>query len=303
MKKTITSLFLLVIHLAIFSQTPFNLKFNLKTGNLYQMKVINKQNIQTTYNGTPFTTEVNSNIFISYTLLSQDKEIMNIEFRFDTIYSKTITPAGTKITNSATPAKGKEYLERLLNRFSTGKIIAKISTSGKFIGFTNYKPFRDNFMLAMDSVPENKRMQIQKQADMLLKESSIQSMIEPVFAYLPDKAVSTGEKWETTVQQSSGGMTAMMFNTFTLNKVDNRLVYLTQETEIESVPSNDPNAAMSTDIKGKSTAELEIDKATGVILKSTAKSHSAGNMKIKNQGNEMTMPIVVDSQSEVKKVR
>ena len=88
MKKTITSLFLLAIHLALFTQTPFNLKFNLKTGNLYQMKVINKQNIQTTYNGTPFTTEVNSNIFISYILLSQDKEIMNIEFRFDTIYSK-----------------------------------------------------------------------------------------------------------------------------------------------------------------------------------------------------------------------
>ncbi len=303
MKKTIASALILVFCISLSAQLPVNLKFNFKTGVMNQMKISGKQNMQSTYNGTPFTTLVNTNLFISYTLIAMDKEIMKIEFKFDTIQSKTVAPMVTKETNSAVPARSKEYLERILNRFSAGKIIAKISTSGKFIGFENYRSFKDNILLAMDSVPDNKKDQIRKQADMLLKESSIQSMIEPLFAYLPDKPVNIGDKWETTVLQSSGGISSMMFNTFTLDKLDNNSVFLSQITEIESVPSNDPNAPMSSEINGKSTSELVIDKSTGAILKSSAKSHSEGTIIVKNQGNEIKMPIVIDSQSVIQKIK
>ena len=303
MKKAIASAIILLICFSASAQAPVNLKFKLKTGVMNQLKITSKQNVQTTYNGTPFTTKATTNIFISYTLLSQDKDIMSIEFKFDTIQSKTVAPMMTKETNSAIPAKSKEYLERMLNRFSSNKVIAKISTSGKFIGFVNYKPFRDNILQLLDSVPESKKEQIRKQSDVMLKESAIQSMIEPLFAYLPEKPVNPGDKWETTVQQSSGGISVALFNTFTLDKVEDGTVVLSQITETESIPSNEPNPAMSMDIKGKSTSKLVIDLMTGAILNSSATTHSEGNMKVKNQGNEMLMPMVIDSESEIKKIR
>jgi hypothetical protein len=303
MKKTMSLVLTLLIYLTASAQAPVNLRFNLRTGVLNQLRITNKQNVQTTYNGTPFITKATTYLFLSYTLLSQDKDIMSIEFKFDTIQSKTVAPMMTKETNSAIPAKSKEYLERMLNRFSANKIIAKISTSGKFIGFVNYKPFRDNILELLDSVPDNKKDQIRKQSDMILKESAVQSMIEPIFAYLPEKPVSPGDKWETTVQQSSGGISVMLFNTFTFDKLENGSVLLFQSTDNESIPSNEPNPAMSMDIKGKSTSKLVIELTTGAILNSSSKTHSEGNMKVKNQGNEMLMPLVIDSESEIRKIR
>ena len=52
-----------------------------------------------------------------------------------------------------------------MNRVSTYKLIAKISTSGKFIVFVNYKNFKDSVLMVMDSVPDTKKEQVQKQAN------------------------------------------------------------------------------------------------------------------------------------------
>ncbi len=303
MKNSVLAIAFIFICFSIFAQSNISLKFNLQKGKVNQLKSISKQNIQNTYNGTPYNSVVNTSSVVSFTLISQDNDQMKIEFLFDTIQSKTSSSMANKETNSAKPAKSKEYLERMLNKFSAEKIIAKISTSGKFIGFENYKAFRDKIMQVMDSVPDNKRDQIQKQADMLLKESSLRTMIEPLFAYLPENPVKQGDKWETTVSQSGGGMSAMMFNTFTLEGVENDQIQLSEKSELESIPSTEPNPMMSSDIKGTSTANMTIDKKTGLILKSSVKGHSEGIITIKNQGNEIKMPMVVDSQSEIIKVK
>ena len=70
------------------------------------------------------------------------------------------------------------------------------------------------------------------------------------------------------------------------------------KTEIESLPSTDPSAQMSQELKGSMTFEGTIDVATGLALKNTAKGRIEGTTTVKNNGNEMKMPIVVDSQSE-----
>lgn len=303
MKQLLASTLLLVSYLSLQAQDPVNLRFNLKKGFTNQMKSISKQNIQTSYNGTPFTTQVNSSAVISYTLLSQEKDVMRLEFRFDTILVKTVTPMMTKEINSAVPAKSKDYMERMLNRFSAGSIIAKISTAGKFIGFENYKTFRDNILQIMDSVPANKKDQLQKQFDTMVKESAVQSMIEPQFAYLPENPVKSGDQWETTIQQSSGGIPIAMFNTYTLNKAGQASVNVSLTSEVEALPSTDPLQTMTSDIKGKSTGTMEIDVATGQTIKSSTKTHAEGTMKIKNQGNEMSLPVTVDSESQIFSVK
>ena len=292
----------LVLSLSMFAQTPVSLKLNLEKGKLNRLKNISKQNIQGNYNGMPFTTEVNASSTISYTLLSQDKDMLLIEFKFDTIQSKTTSPMGNKETNSTKVAKKTEYFERIMNRFSTNSIIAKITSSGKFLGFENYKSFKNNVLLGMDSVPENKKDQIQKQVDMLLKESVVQSMIEPMFSYFPDKDVKKGDQWETSYSVAGGGLTGMMFNTLTLESSDQNNAQLNLKSELESLPAKAENVGMTIDVKGKSTGSYTIDIKTGTIIKGTDKKHYEGTMTAKNQGNEIKMPLVIEAQSETIKL-
>jgi hypothetical protein len=261
------------------------------------MKTISNQNIVSTFNGASFTTVVKSSSSVSFKLLSQTDDIMNIECRFDTLQSKSTSPMGNKESNSAIPAKKTEYLEQLLNRFSTNTIIAKITTSGKFIGFENYKSFKDNIMLGLDSVPETKKNQIEKQIEPIIKESAVQSIIEPYFAYLPEKEVKIGESWESSLAVNGGGMSGMIFNTLTLESVDNNSAQLKLVSELESMPV--PEAQMSFDIKGKSAGKLIIELKTGLILNCKEKKNYSGSMTVKNQGNVMNIPMVIDSESEI----
>lgn len=202
-----------------------------------------------------------------------------------------------KETNSANPA-GKEPLERIMNKMSTYKLIAKISTAGKFIDFVNYGKFKDSVMFVLDSIPAAKRDDARKQADGLLKESVVKSMVEPLFAYLPDKTVKVGDTWETSYFNVANTLSLILSNSYTLKSVDNNLATISGKTEMESMPSNDPSAQMSQELKGTSTFDGTIDLKTGLTLKGTAKGHFEGTTTVKNNGNEMKMPMQVDSQSE-----
>jgi len=302
MKNLLIAAFILFVTVGAFAQNPITLKFNLEKGKVNQIRNVSKQNIQNTYNGMEFKTDVNSSTTTSFTLLSQENDVMRLEFKFDTIQSKTNSPMKSFETNSTKIAKKTEYLEKALNRFSTYTIIAKISTSGKFLGFENYKTFRDNVLAVMDSVPELKKDQIQKQADTFIKESAIQTMIESLFAYLPENQVKKTDKWETSYSVVGGGVSGMVFNSYTLDNVTENNAQLSVSSELESVPSTD-NPNMSIDIKGKSTGNMTIDLKTALVITSQDKKHYDGTMTIKNQGNEMKMPMVIDAQSDMVRLK
>jgi len=296
MKTLITSVFFALCAVSLMAQTSVNLKLNLEKGKVYSIKTTSKQAIQQTYNGQQFAIDVNSNSVFSYKVLQQVNDIMDIEFKFDTLASKISSPMFNKETNSAKPASS-DPTEIIMNKISTYKLIAKISTAGKFISFVNYDKFKDNVMFVMDSIPATKRDDAKKIADGLLKETALQSMVEPLFAYLPEKEVKTNDNWETSFFIVASNISMLSLNSYTLKGVENNLANITGTSEIESMPSNDPNAQMTQELKGKSTIDGSIDLKTGLIVKSTSTSLFEGTTTVKNNGEEMKMPMKIDGQS------
>jgi hypothetical protein len=298
MKKLISTVFFTLLGISLMAQTPVNLKLNLEKGKVYKVKSSNKQVMKITAGGQQINIDVLSSSVVNYKVLKQENGVMDIEFKFDTISSKTSSPMGSKETNSAKPATN-DPVEKIMNKMSTYSIVAKISTAGKFINFVNYSTFKDNVMFVLDSIPTTKRDQAKTAADMLLKESAVKSMIEPLFAYLPETPVKTGDTWETTYIRSASGMSMLALNSFTLKGVEKDMATVSGKTDIESLPSTDASAQMSQELKGSMTFEGTIDVATGLALKNTSKGHIEGTTTVKNNGNEMKMPIEVDSQSEI----
>lgn len=296
MKTLISSVFFTLLSISLLAQAPVDLKLKLEKGKVYTIKNNTKQAIQQTANGQQFAIDVVTNNVITFKVLQQDKDVMDIEFKFDTIASKISSPMFKRETNSAKP--GNEPLEKLMNKMSKYRIVAKINTAGKFVNFVNYGKFRDSIMFVLDSVPASKRDDARKQADALLKESSIKSMIEPLFAYLPDKPVKTGESWETSFFSMNSNLSLLLLNSYTLNGVENNTAKISGKSDVESMPSNDPAAQMTQELKGTSTSDGTLDISTGLALKNTSKSHFEGATTVKNNGNEMKMPMKIDGESE-----
>ena len=302
MKKLISSVFLAFLAISLMAQAPVTLKLNLEKGKVYKVKNTSKQVMQITAGGQQINMDITSNNVVSYKVLKQENGVMDIEFKFDTIASKTTSPMMTKEINSAKPA-GNDPTEKLMNKMSTYTIIAKISTTGKFVDFVNYPKFKDNVMFVLDSIPATQRDMAKTIADMLLKESAVKSMIEPIFAYLPDAAVKVADTWETSYARSASGMSMITLNSYTLKGVDKNIATINGKTEIESLPSTDPNSQTSQEIKGNMTFEGTIDVATGLALKNTSKGRIEGAITQKNNGQEMKMPLVIDSESETTMIK
>lgn len=296
MKTLISSVFFTLLSISLLAQAPVDLKLKLEKGKVYTIKNTAKQAIQQTANGQQFAIDVVTNNVITFKVLQQDKDIMDIEFKFDTIASKISSPMFKRETNSTKP--GSEPLEKVMNKMSKYKIVAKINTAGKFVNFVNYGKFRDSIMFVLDSIPASKRDDARKQADALLKESAVKSMIEPLFSYLPDKPVKTGESWETSFFSMNSNLSLLLLNSYTLNGVENNTAKISGKSDVESMPSNDPAAQMTQDLKGTSTYDGTLDISTGLALRNTAKSHFEGATTVKNNGNEMKMPMKIDGESE-----
>ena len=297
MKTFITTVFLVLLGISLQAQSPVSLKLNLEKGKVYTSKSTSKQAIQQTANGQQFAIDVISNMVTSYKVLSQENDVMNIEFKFDTIATKISSPMFNKETNSA-KVGSTDPLEMIMHKMSTYTITAKISTAGKFIDFVNYGKYRDNVLFILDSIPASKRDQAKTQAEGVIKESAVRSFIEPLFSYLPETKVKIGDNWETSFFMVSSAVSLMAQNSYTLKSLENNTASISGKTEIESMPSNDANSQMTQELKGTMTSEGSLDLPTGLILKNSSKGHITGTTTMKNNGNEMKMPVVVDSESE-----
>lgn len=295
MKTIVVSLFFIIMSLSIMSQTPLTLKLNLEKGKVYTIKTSSQQKIQQTASGQQVSVDVLSNRVVSYRVLDKKDDIMEVEFSFDTIASKINSPMYSRETNSAKP--GTEPLEKILNKLSSTKLVVNLSTAGKFLEFVNYSKFRENVLMVLDSIPTSKKETAIKQAESLLKETALRSMIEPFFAYLPDKAIKIDDKWETSYMSSSNDIASVVLNTFTLKDVDNNTASFTGTSEMESLPSNNPNAQMTQELKGTSSSEGSLDIVSGLCLKSTEIGLYEGKTTVKSNAEEMVIPMRINVKS------
>ncbi|MBP1664845.1 MAG: hypothetical protein H6Q19_1985, partial [Bacteroidetes bacterium] len=151
--------------------------------------------------------------------------------------------------------------------------------------------------------PASKRDDARKQTDALLKESILRSMIEPFFAYLPEKAVNVGESWENSYLNASANMSILTLNTYKLEGVENNLAKLSGITEAESMPSTDPAAKVTQELKGNLTLQSTIDLTTGLALKNNSKSHFEGVTKMMNGGTPTEIPMKIDGETETVMVK
>jgi len=296
MKTFLFSMFFSLLSVTLMAQSPVALKLNLEKGKVYTLKSTTKQAMQQGVAGQSMVVNVVMNRVTSFKMLGQENDAVELEIRFDTLITKISASMYTKETNSTQP--GKDPSERLANKMSLYPLKAKFSTAGKFISFSNLNEYKANVMLVIDSLPDSKKDDAKKQAEMLLKESSLKSIVEPYFAHLTDKTLKLNDAWESSYITTSNDISFLVFNNYVLKSVENSQALLSGTSEMESMSSTNPLIKLDQPVKCKSTFDERIDLKTGMLKTFSEKNHMEGTVTVNNNGTDIKVDLKIDAQTE-----
>jgi hypothetical protein len=282
-----------------------NLKLNLEKNKTYRIKSINEQNTTVTYGGAPQQAETRSITTISLKPLNIGTDNIVADVRFDTLITTVSMPKmemnSTKEGNikSSDPS---EIVSAFLNRLSKVTLNVKLALTGNVIEITNLQALEGEITRGIDSIQGQMSGMIKTQIKNMISENSLKGMIESVTAYLPGKQVKVGDKWESHISLTAGGMGMLIGTNYKLKKITGSQAEISAESTIEpanQAPMEMNGAQITYDVRGLGKSTLIIDTATGWIIKTSSKNHTQGNMNIKAQGNDMQMPMETDGSSEV----
>lgn len=294
MKTTRTALLLALVSMTLSAQqVPVTLK--LQPNQPVTIRMQSKQRIQQSVSGQQIAVDVQADRVVNARLVNKTDGELTLSLTFDTLRTLTKAAMFSQEINSTKP--GKEPVEKVLNKLSQTPILVRITPTGKFLGFDNYALLREELLRALDDVPATKRDAAVKQVESMIKESSLRSMVEPLFSYLPEKAIQVGETWENTYVTTSNDLSTVVLVDFKGSSLEGYQLNYTTSSRMESLPSTNPNAQASMDMQGTATGEGCIDTRTGLRTIDTEKGAYTGTATVRQGGQEMTIPMTIESET------
>ena len=143
---------------------------------------------------------------------------------------------------------------------------------------------------------------IKMQAKLIVGEATIKGMINSITAFLPGTEIQVGNKWDTQLTMSSGGINISYSTNYKLKKINGNQAELSAESTIEP-GSKDPidmnGTKMTYDVRGLGKSTILVDTQTGWLIKTSTKQHLTGNIIISMQGNEMQIPVEMDGSTVI----
>ena len=293
------------------AQKSANLKLNLEKNKVYRLTASSEQTIQQTINGNQQTIESKNSYTASLKMADATAAFMVVEFRFDSIASKTNTMGKATIMSSASAGdiKSKEtsdIISYVMNKMTKNPFYAKMDQTGSVIEIINSKMFTDMIMKDTSSISLTGPMAaaMKTQIANMISSSNIKTNIEMFTHYLPGKQVSTGESWTVVTPTNSGGMSLEITTVYKLDGITGGNANVSAESSIKAsanaVPMQSGGATVSyDDLRGVSKSTMVIDLATGLVSETKGKTHISGNLGISYPGGSMQMPMDINGESRV----
>jgi hypothetical protein len=304
MKTLLTLASVFFLSLSLSAQNQVDLKFNLEKGKTYRLKSSSVTTLDQNIMGRQQSTENSSTNVLSITPVEINPNSFKAEVKFDTISIKTSMPqidAASYKSGSLSANDPSAILNVILSRLSRSVIAAEISNTGKVLSITNLKAIKDSVFAGLDTIKGQMAQTMQTQVKSLVSEESLTGMIDINTAHLPGSIVKTGDKWEAKVKISSNGIGILVNSSYKLKKITGN------EAEIKGDITNEPassepiemgGAQITYNARGIGEVTFVVDIRTGWIIKSSSKTHSQGDIGVKAQGQEFTIPTEIESNSE-----
>jgi len=111
-----------------------------------------------------------------------------------------------------------------------------------------------------------------------------------LFSLYPDKPVAVGERWSKSLTSTRGRVEAFCKITERKDGVSFIKVYSVITPDENAVPVQMGLASVKSAISGKEEGTMEVEEATGMIVRFKTSGEASGSMKLITQAGEMPIP-------------
>ncbi len=307
MKKIILAIMAFTV--VINAQAQTLLKLNPEKNKVYKFKSVVEQSVSQTVNGMTQNTTTNSTTYVSIKALEITPEFLVAEVRFDSIISKSnamgrnILVSSSKEGNMASD-DASEVLSAVMNRISKNPLFVKLDFSGKVREIVNYNMISGIVLKDTAQIKGLAAQALKEQAVNTASKDALNLMVESFTYNVPNKEVKAGDKWQHMIPVNSGGMELEIKSDYKLSKLAANDAQIESENSIkpalDAKPMNYGGANITYDnLSGLGKGNMTIDTKTGWPKTSASKMHITGDLSLSVQGMNMTIPMIIDSETTV----
>jgi hypothetical protein len=312
MRKTL----LLSIIVVLFCETAMgqngaNLSLNLEKNKVYRLRADSKQTILQTVNGNQQTIESKTSYTVSLKMVDATPAFIVTEVHIDTLDTKTNAMGKTISMSSATEGniqskETSDIMSYFMNRISRNPLYAKIDFTGKVTEIVNSKMLSDMILkdTSLITLTDPVASALKTQIINMVSDDAFKTIIDMFTYNLPGKTVNAGDNWSVTTSTKTGGMALDITTTYQLESISGNDANITAESNIRTSANASPmesGGAKITydDLKGLSKSTIIIDIRTGLVVKTTSKTHISGNLGVSMPGMSMQIPMDINSDSKI----
>ncbi len=285
----------------------FDLKLNLKKGQKFGLKMVSDQKISQTMMGQQQKMNRMIAMGFSFEVLAVDADgNISIKTTYQTIHIKMEGPMGVMEYDSTRPeeAGAANPMSAMYKAMLGQSFVMKLSPKG---GVLDIKGMDEMIAKMIDKMATNEAMkqQAREMTKNFINEDKMKEMSGTMVAALPQKPVGIGEAWTNKISIPAGfPMEIDITNTLTDHK-DGMITIQTNakiETGDQPKPIEMGPMKMTMKMKGAQKGTIQIDEATGWIVRSKTDVNFTGEMKM--EPNEqmpqgMTIPVTVEGVTTV----
>lgn len=205
-----------------------------------------------------------SKIEMLYKILSKTDNYYNILVQFENYSITSQSGEEAKIDSSSQRKK--------MEAFNGAAFTFNLSTKGKVTNLNGLKEFKENLVIANKTAAQS-RIKI---SDGYFTEEYFTDMFEKISTILPGKTVFVNSSWIYKEPLEIGKLQNKILQC-TLNSINSGIAYIKTVSAIEQT-----TAALNhtVEMNGKEEGFIEIDAATGMLVKKYQKSSIAGHLMI-----------------------
>jgi hypothetical protein len=296
--QKISMICMLMLSFSIAQAQKYELKFQLKEGQTYQLKQSTDQVINISVMG--MNQEVKQQNVFEYDYLVEKVEdgVQTVKVTYVAIESNRESVQGNSSYNSRTDKDPDNPESKYMAAMIGESFTMKIDQMGEVLEVNGTDALLDKGLAQMEGLDESTMSTVKAQLKGQFGDEAMKSNMGQVSAFFPKKKVKVGKSWKKKAATES--MMAMnMASVYKLEKVEDGKAYISVSTEItpgEGEPMEMGPMTMQYSIEGVQNGTMVLDLETGWTLAGEIDQDLGGNVQIDSpQIGVMDAPITIQS--------
>lgn len=285
----------------------FDLKLKLKKGQKFGLKMVTNQKMSQTMMGQQQKMNRMTTMGMSFEVLAvDDNGNMSIKTTYQNIHTRMEGPMGVMEYDSTRPQQpGADNPMSAMYKAMLGQsFITKLSPKGQILEINGIDEMVAK-MIDKIATDEARKQQMKQMIKNFINEDQMKETSGAMVAALPQKPVGIGDSWKNKISVAVG-FPMKIDTTNTLTDYKEGIITIQTNADIETGDDAKPTEMgpmkMTIKMKGTQKGTIQIDAATGWIIRSKTDVNFTGEFK--TEPNEqmpqpMTIPIAIESVTTV----